>query len=428
MSIDKLWFNQLKTTLSKLLSQIIDSNDLPYYLDDVAMETWILAFTHETYSPSDNYEDLEFLGDAVLKSVFPKYLMKRFPELHKNDYTELNTRYMSKIEQGKLGYRMGFAKIKGVGNDLIRTKGVPFITINLVGDVFESFFGALDTISDDLGEGLGNVNSTRMIYYLFQNIEINDAESHAKTQVQQIFTRFELSKPLEISNEGKEIQIKFTPKMMEFVKQNNIRTPAVFVQSNTTEDAHKQVLKALKNFGLIEEIDKVQTQNKNNNNKEMQTFDIILTDRHLKFLQGYGINLGSNVIGHGEAPTKIEAGFKAYNDALSTLSNIRTERVTEGITTGWAEQNKLLLDIAHPSVKKYLDVVAKRLARDNFKSFYFATPAKTSDKKGAVIQLVGIREDGKKEVLSFTHVDQKDRKNGNIEARALIMQQYANSK
>ncbi len=43
------------------------------------------------------------------------------------------------------------------------------------------------------------------------------------------------------------------------------------------------------------------------------------------------------------------------------------------------------------------------------------------------MQLIGIRKDGHKNVLASTKVDQKDRKNGNIEARAILMRDYSSS-
>ena len=431
--IDESWVIRLKEMLSKLLLNIIDEDELEqYYFSEDAMKIWILAFTNETYSPSENNEDLEYLGDIDLKSIFPKWLMKKLPLLHKNDYTELNTRYMSKIEQGKLGYEMGFSRLDGKKPHLIRTKGVDIITINLVADVFEAFFGALDTISDNikdefgnnLKDGLGYINCYNMIEYLFKDKVISDAGSHAKTQIQQLFTRFELPKPLEKSDEGKEIKISFSPKMMMYLKQNKINAPELLSYSNEKKDAYKQAIFSLQKLDIIKIVEVTQT----NKNKDKQMFDVILTGGHLSFLKGYGIDLNNNgTIGHGEAPTKKDAEFKAYFNALDFLSKIRVKSAPEGITTSWAEKHKLLLDVAHPSVAEYLKPMAIKLSKENYISFEFVTPAKTSEKKNALIQLIGIKKDGYKNVLASTKVDQKDRKNGNIAARALLMKEYSSS-
>jgi len=420
--VDELWLARLTKMISKILLNIIDEEDIEYYFTEDAMKIWILAFTNETYSPSENNEDLEYLGDIVLKSVFPKYLMRRFPYLHKNDYTELNTRYMSKIDQGKLAYQMGFENENLVNKQLhfIRTKGVDVITINLVADAFEAFFGAFDTISDNIRDGLGYANCYNLLWHLFKDKKITDAGSHAKTQIQQLFTRFELPKPLEKSDEGKEIQIKFTPKMNLILKQNKIIANDLISVANEKKEAYKQTIFALQKLDLI----KINEITQSNKNKDKQVFDVILTRNHLNFLKGYGISLDNSTIGHGEAPTKKDAEFKAYSNALDFLNKIKVEAVPEGITTAWAEKIKLLSDVSHPNVSKYLEPLALKLNSDNLVGFEFITPAKTSEKKTALMQLVGIGSDGQKHVLSSTKVDQKDRKNGNIAARAILMKTY----
>lgn len=417
---EKEWLVRLKNMLSKLLSNIIHEDDLDSYFTEDAMKIWIICFTNETYSPSENNEELEYLGDAVVEFVFPKYLMKRYPNLLKNEITELKTRYMSKIEQGKLGYEMGFSKKDGSKPHFIRTKGVDTITVNLVADTFESFFGALDTISDNIRNGLGYANCYNMIIHLFKNKEINDAGSHAKTQIEQLFTRFELPKPLAKSDEGNETQIKFTPKMMAILSQNKIKTHEAITQANNKNEAYKQAFDELKKLGLIDILDIKQS----NKNRNLQMFDVELTRKHLDFLKNYGLELTSSIIGHGEAPTKKEAEFKAYSNALTFLSDIRTQKIPNGITTQWAENKKLIMDISHPEVEIYIESVGKKLVEDGYTSFEFKTPAKTSVKKNALMQLIGIQPDNKKYVLASTLVDQNDRKKGNIEARALLMKMY----
>jgi dsRNA-specific ribonuclease len=422
---DQLWVSRLKKLISKILLNILPTEDLEYYFDDDAMKIWILAFTNETYSPSENNEDLEYLGDAILKSVFPKWLMKKFPKLHKNDYTELNTRYMSKMEQGELGYELGFGKKGDKNYHMIRTKGVGLITINLVADAFEAFFGALDTISDNIREGLGYINCYNMINYLFKNKKITDSGSHAKTQIQQLFTRFELPKPVEISDEGKEIQITLSPKLILYLKQNKMKYYDSLSDSNSKKDAYKQAIFSLQKLDLIR-INEIEQSNKNKY-KDNQLFDIRLTRSHLNFLEGIGISLSNNIIGHAEAPTKKDAEAKAYKNALDFLANIKVETAPEGITSDWAEKYKLALDISHPKIKQFLPALGEKLSKEKYVSFEFVTPAKTSEKKNALMQLIGIKASGDKHVLSSTKVDQKDRKNGNIIARALLMEKYLNS-
>lgn len=247
------WLQRLQSFLNGLLEPIIhDQAERNRYLNSDAMIIWASAFTHETVSPSDNYEDLEFLGDAMLKAVFPKYLMNRLPYLHKGEYTELNVAYMSKMMQAQLSRNMGLG-------EYIRVTGIEKAILNLEADVFESFFGALDTISDSLFFGLGFANCYNMIIHLFKDIDIDESKGRgsAKTQVIQIFVRFDLPKPQEIVDDSDRHNIKFS-----------VRLP----------------------------------------------------EENLNFLRNYGVEITSPIIGHGEASTKTEAQYKAYTDALETLA------------------------------------------------------------------------------------------------------------
>lgn len=248
------WLQRLQSFLDGLLSNIFpDKNIRAQYLTPDAMTIWARAFTHETVSPSDNYEDLEYLGDIILKGTFPKYLMRRLPHLHKSHYTELNVSYMSKMYQAQLSRKLGF-------NPYIRVLGMDRAILNLDTDVFESFFGALDTISDNITPGSGFINCYNMIIYIFSDIQIDESLTAGapKTQVQQIFTRFDLDKPIE--------------------EYNEINGVGDFI------------------VGL---------------NKE-----------HIDFLATYGVRLPSNIIGRGRARTKKDAESIAYKEALQTLSTL----------------------------------------------------------------------------------------------------------
>ena len=345
----KQWLQELQSFLNVLLTAIIkNANERYRYIDAAAMKIWVLAFTHETFSPSDNYEDLEFLGDAVLKAVFPKYLMKRLPHLHKGEYTELNVAYMSKIMQAKLARDMGLS-------NYIRVKGIDRAILNLETDVFESFFGALDTISDSITPGLGFANCYNMIVHIFSTVEIDETKGRgsAKTQTIQIFVRFDLPKPVEMYDDSDKYNVKFS---------------------------------------------------------------VSLTPEHINFLNSYGVNIRDRTIGRGEAPTKKEAEFEAYNQALQLLAN------SYGITTEWAEEAKQVRDFSDPSISPFVQAADTRLKKEGFSTMYFFIPRKTVTPKGAVVQLVGVRPNGQHEVLSYTYT--YDREDGYRSAKILVVQQY----
>jgi len=248
------WLQGLQSFLNDTLRPIIkDQSTRNLYLNMNAMVIWARAFTHETYSPTDNYEDLEYFGDAILKAVFAKYLMKRFPTFHKSEYTELNVAYMSKIMQAQLSRKLGFGPY-------IRIKGLDRAILNLETDVFESFFGALDAVSDMITPGLGFANCYNMIIHIFSDVDMDEkkARGAVKTRVIQIFSRFGLPKPEEISDET----LRFTAK-----------------------------------------------------------FAVVLPQESINFLRTYSVNIENPTIGYAEAPTKAEAEYEAYTRADELLSS-----------------------------------------------------------------------------------------------------------
>lgn len=406
------WLQRLQSFLDRLLQPIIkDRAERNRYLDGRAMVIWARAFTHETVSPSDNYEDLEFLGDAMLKAVFPKYLMKRFPYLHKGEYTELNVAYMSKIMQAQLSRKLGFS-------EYIRVTGIDRAILNLETDVFESFFGALDTISDLILPGLGFANCYNMIVHIFEDVEIDETKGRGsvKTQVLQMFVRFDLPKPLE-QTPGTEISIQATPQFTEFLQRMGIND---VVLGNTTAakeadakyNAYSQMVNAFVEAGLIV----IDEEKITATGQRGVDFTVRLRKEHLDFLRSYGVEINNPVIGYAEAPTKAEAQFQAYTQAFNTLAE-------HGITTEWAEEAKQARDFIDPSVARYVPGASERLKREGFETMYFFIPRKTVTTKGAIVQLVGVRKTGQHEVLSYTYTN--DRENSYRAAKTLVVQQYA---
>lgn len=413
------WLQGLQSFLNVLLQPIIkDHRDRIRYLDANAMVIWARAFTHETVSPSDNYEDLEFLGDAMLKAVFPKYLMKRLPHLHKGEYTELNVAYMSKIMQSQLARRMGL-------NPFIRVTGIERAILNLETDVFESFFGALDTISDSITPGLGFANCYNMILHLFSTEEIDEKKGRgsAKTLVIQTFVRFDLDKPEEV--QAGDYQVEFgvilEPKFQTILRnyQVNITNPVIGSgRAETMIEAERQAynnaLTTLSNHGLLK-FD-VNERISSTHNYDQVQFSVVLKREHLDFLKTYDVNISDPVIGWATAATKKEAEFLAYTKALDTLERY-------GVTPEWAEEAKQVRDFSDPSVLPYVSKANERLRREGYVSMYFFIPRKTVTKKGAIVELVGVRPNGQHFMLEHTYTS--DRENSYRNAKSLVVQQYA---
>lgn len=252
------WLRNLQVFIYKTLEPIIaDPVKRQQYVDSKAMPIWAKAFTHETYSLDNNYEELEYLGDAILKSVFPTYLKYRFPALKKNELSELNIAYMSKMEQAALAHRMNLGPH-------VRTRGLAYTILNLETDVFESFIGALYEVSDNINRGTGFLICYNMIVYLFKNVEIDMAKSKGSsiTQVEQLFTRFELGKPGEIvttDNNTVRIVVELSPQQLTFLAQYGVQLEKYIGEgfgSTKTEaknNAYDQALNVLSSRGITPE-------------------------------------------------------------------------------------------------------------------------------------------------------------------------------
>ncbi len=98
------------------------------------------ALTHssctEGISSGDNYERLEFLGDAVLELVTREYLMAEYPQEPEGHLTRRKIRIVMKQNLARHGLRLGL-------NDFVQ-----------VGSGFDASEGAIDTIAADALEAV----------------------------------------------------------------------------------------------------------------------------------------------------------------------------------------------------------------------------------------------------------------------------------
>jgi len=100
-----------------------------------------IALSHSSYSnehkDKENYERLEFLGDAVLELVVSEYLYKNFEE-NEGDMTKERANYVCENANYEYMQNTGLYRYIKVGNGEVKK-----IQKAIVADIFEAFLGAM---------------------------------------------------------------------------------------------------------------------------------------------------------------------------------------------------------------------------------------------------------------------------------------------
>lgn len=328
-SVRNRWRRDLKDFIDRTLETIIpDSRERRKYTDSKAMRVWENAFTHPSFDPrrDRNYEVLEFMGDRALKYAFNKYLLRLDPHLDQGNLTTLDNNYMTKKNQPVYGKKMGLDRY-------VRVVGRRMATYKVLGDLFESFIGALDQVSDEIEDGLGIVNVFNFMVVFFKDFKFElpkERGGHVKTDVQQIFKRFGLEPPDEIVTEGDGSRITFTVKATQEIED--------FLASN-------------------------------------------------KPGEGFNIRLRSPILGTATANDKKQASDAAYSNALETLRSY-------GVTSESAGLMKDLKDFAHEALLPYKAELEIKLREDGYKRVFFDKPKKLHTNEYKTIVLKGEDREG----------------------------------
>ncbi|MCK5812302.1 MAG: ribonuclease III [Clostridiales bacterium] len=99
------------------------------------------SITHSSYNKVENYEKLEFLGDAVLQIVISRYLFDKHIYLNEGQMTVTRAYAVCGETLTEVGKKLGIDKHILIGNSGRRRK----INKNdsIIADVFESIVGAM---------------------------------------------------------------------------------------------------------------------------------------------------------------------------------------------------------------------------------------------------------------------------------------------
>nr|QBK89846.1 MAG: ribonuclease III [Pithovirus LCPAC101] len=186
---ENLWLKGLQNYIyESILSKSLSRKDINYddsrykLVSGKGMEVFVKAFTHDTVEPNviNNYETLEELGDSSVDTAFTALLIKKFPDIEANVYSDMKNYYLAKTKQAELSNELGIPKWMRL--TIPHDEGT-------MEDGLESVHGALFVVGERiLGPGNGqllNVNFVHNIYDM-DNITI-DILMDPISQIKNIF-------------------------------------------------------------------------------------------------------------------------------------------------------------------------------------------------------------------------------------------------
>ena len=400
-----LWLEKVRVTVEKILmllaeNQIILKKNLNKILHDYD-DIWTDAFTHETYSASKNYEELEYLGDAVLKYVFPKYLMATFEGIRKDELTNLNTYFMSRDHQAKMSQKLGLPSLLRIyGYEHGYDGSIPAIN----GDLFESFFGAISKILDDIINGYGAIICYNMIIILYNN-ELDDIEEQItkyipeKTQINQIFERLNVGRPIcehYDSGDMKNAEIVLNNTQVNYLKNHNIAIKSGDKSVKTPDEISQKLLQRYADGFAAEIIGKLNiTKSDIIVESSANQINIVLNDNAISSLIATDKGVGV-VIGLGTNSLKIEAEKNSYQKALTYLNSL-------GVTTEWSEELKREENLKNVDANIRNQAISKYRSQ-GYKYIDFFIPAKLIIENYKTVELIGVNDNDERVVLVVAKV------------------------
>ncbi|MFV8401043.1 ribonuclease III [Mycoplasma sp. 005V] len=108
-----------------------------------SLEPYILAITHSSYNRKnfDNYERLEFLGDAVLQLLSSSFMYKAYPNLTQGHLTRLRSQAVGTEYLSYLAREIGLVNFMKTGPGKMRDTVIQSAKVQA--DLFESMVGAI---------------------------------------------------------------------------------------------------------------------------------------------------------------------------------------------------------------------------------------------------------------------------------------------
>ena len=270
-----------------------------------AMQIWQVAFTAESFNPNIgyNYEELEKLGDAVIKSSFTVYLLAKFPgQLDKQQLSDLGQAYLKKPEQSKISIRYGLDQWVLTAFD---------VSMHVQEDIMEAVAGALFTIGDRFVQfGAGSVLVLNFVSAVFDQINISTSISsqHPKTRLKDMFQKMGWT-------------------------EENINEIETWQTSGEIEDAAVESIRGI--------------------------MVLKWPPRAIEDLKYYGIRVPDEIITSISANSKKASIYPAYTDALKRLKSL-------GITPSWVNEIQTKRVWADPDLAKYYPTALAKARKQGY--------------------------------------------------------------
>lgn len=359
--VDPTWYNGLRDYLmNQILPLIVGKPEQREMMVSPEMmnEVWIPCFTHESFDPNvgNNYEELEFVGDHAMEYNFIMYLYLNY-KFNRAELSQLKSHYMSKPFQAKISLMLGL-------NKWVRFRTV-HIDTHTFEDILEALFGAINIVGDRVFKfGAGNGLCFVMMNHIFSQepIDMQYTKGKPKTVMKETFEQLKLC-PQEMRLKGK------------------VRT-------------------VYKPYESYEDDEMTRT----------TTMTISLCDEGVKDLRELGIQIDSPILAVESGNTKKVATDNAYQAALNRIRAL-------GMSEEWVEKIRGNRDINNPELAPLIGSVQNKLKSEGYDGFYLSRVQQ--DREGKYYQLIGIRPDNTKVILS-----ESDEPLGDTEAKKVVLIKY----
>lgn len=130
----------IRDILGKFLS---DKTQIEKLVSSKTLQIWRRALTHESINYLDNYERLEFLGDAAVNFAFIRYLREHLEIKDSDKVTGLLNYYMSKKFQPIMSQKLGLDMYLQIRSEIK-------VSADILEDIFEAFFGVFEMLYSKL--------------------------------------------------------------------------------------------------------------------------------------------------------------------------------------------------------------------------------------------------------------------------------------